>query len=110
MLLSENFPAARTLFRTKPLLNSRQDKIMGALLGAAIGDVMGHAIKDMSKEDVQHTFGDWGIAAPPYDSLVSHQFQLILFALDSLIANTQKSLRLSVSEMTQCLLKSYKKL
>lgn len=108
MLLSELNPAARSLFRSKPLPNSRQDRILGALLGAAIGDVMGNAISGLSKETIKDKYGDWGITSPPHNALVSYNFSLTLFALDSLIFSTQKRHKLSVIEICNCLIKCIK--
>ncbi|MEY3515352.1 MAG: hypothetical protein RLY38_504 [Actinomycetota bacterium] len=108
MIVAEMLPVARTLFRSKPIANSRQDRILGALLGAAIGDVMGSAITGLTKENINQQYGEWGICSPPYDSVVSHNFQLTLFALDALINSTQKSQKLSVTGISECLLKCAK--
>jgi hypothetical protein len=104
MLMIDNLSSARNLFRTTPVPNSRQDHILGALLGAAIGDVMGQAISGKSKEKISQEYGAWGISSPPHDSIVSHHIQLILFAIDALIFNTQKNQKLSNSEIAQCLI------
>lgn len=58
MLLSELKPVARTLFRSKPIPNSRQDRILGALLGAAIGDVMGCAINGLTQVNIKKQYGE----------------------------------------------------
>ena len=108
MLLSDTNSAARTLFRSKPIPNSRQDRILGALLGAAIGDVMGNAISGLNQDVRKERYGEWGVSAPPYEAAISHYFQLALFALDSIIVNTQKSKKLSVSEISTCLIKCVK--
>ena len=108
MIRSDTRPIARTLLRTMPIPNTRQDRIMGALLGAAIGDVMGNAITGLNEEEVREQFGEWGISSPPYESLVSHNFQLTLFCLDALINCTQKSQKLSVKEIAECLVKCIK--
>ena len=108
MIITDTRPIARTILRSKPIPNTRQDRIMGALLGAAIGDVMGNAITGLNQEEVREQFGEWGISAPPYESLISHNFQLTLFSLDALINCTQKSQRLSVKEIAECLIKCIK--
>jgi len=108
MIIIDTLPVARTLLRSKPIPNSRQDRIMGALLGAAIGDVMGNAITGLNQEEIRDQFGEWGISSPPYESLVSHNFQLTLFCLDALINCTQKSQKLSVKEIAECLVKCIK--
>jgi hypothetical protein len=108
MIITDTRPVARTLLRSKPIPNTRQDRIMGALLGAAIGDVMGNAINGLNSEEIREQFGEWGISSPPYESLVSHNFQLTLFSLDALINCTQKSQRLTVKEIAKCLFKCVK--
>ena len=70
MIITDTRPIARTILRSKPIPNTRQDRIMGALLGAAIGDVMGNAITGLNQEEVREQFGEWGISAPPYESLI----------------------------------------
>ncbi|MFM1826476.1 MAG: hypothetical protein RLZZ37_1111 [Actinomycetota bacterium] len=97
---------ARSLFRTKPVPNSKQDRILGALMGAAIGDVMGSCLQGKSKEEITSIYGEKGITAPPHDSLISHNFQLVLFAIDALIVNARKNKKLSITEISNCLLKA----
>lgn len=97
---------ARSLFRTKPVQNSKQDRILGALMGSAIGDVMGSCLQGKSKEEIAKLYGDKGITAPPHDSLVSHNFQLVLFAIDALILNARKNKKLSIAEISNCLLQA----
>ena len=53
MIITDTRPVARTLLRSKPIPNTRQDRIMGALLGAAIGDVMGNAITGLNQEEIK---------------------------------------------------------
>ena len=103
-LIYESPNSARLLFRSKPVPNSRQDKILGALLGAAIGDVVGQSICGKSKEEIVSLFGDQGVSAPPHDSLVSHNFQLMLFAIDALMSATRKNRKLSIIEISKCLI------
>lgn len=108
MILPETNSAARTLFRSKPILNSKQDRILGALFGAAVGDVMGSTITGVNSELIKEKYGQWGISAPPYNSFVSHNFQLTLFALDAIINCTQKSQKLSIKDIAHCLTKCVK--
>lgn len=108
MILPETNSAARTLFRSKPILNSKQDRILGALFGAAVGDVMGYTITGVNSELMKEKYGQWGISAPPYNSFVSHNFQLTLFALDAIINCTQKSQKLSIKDIAHCLTKCVK--
>ncbi len=108
MILPETNSAARTLFRSKPIQNSKQDRILGALFGAAVGDVMGFAITGVNSELIKEKYGQWGISAPPYNSFVSHNFQLTLFALDAIINCTQKSQKLSIKDIAHCLTKCVK--
>lgn len=108
MILPETNSAARTLFRSKPIQNSKQDRILGALFGAAVGDVMGFAITGVNSELIKDKYGQWGISAPPYNSFVSHNFQLTLFALDAIINCTQKSQKLSIKDIADCLAKCVK--
>lgn len=108
MILPETNSAARTLFRSKPIQNSKQDRILGALFGAAVGDVMGSAITGVNSELIKEKYGQWGISAPPYNSFVSHNFQLTLFALDAIINCTQKSQKLSIKDIADCLTKCVK--
>jgi hypothetical protein len=108
VILPETNSAARTLFRSKPIQNSKQDRILGALFGAAVGDVMGTSIAGVNSDLIKEKYGQWGISAPPYNSFVSHNFQLTLFALDALINCTQRSQKLSIKEITDCLLKCVK--
>ena len=108
MILPETNSAARTLFRSKPIQNSKQDRILGALFGAAVGDVMGSAITGVSSELIKEKYGQWGISAPPYNSFVSHNFQLTLFALDAIINCTKKSQKLSIKDIADCLTKCVK--
>ena len=105
MILPETNSAARTLFRSKPIQNSKQDRILGALFGAAVGDVMGSTITGVNSELIKEKYGQWGISAPPYNSFVSHNFQLTLFALDAIINCTQKSQKLSIKDIAHCLTK-----
>lgn len=97
---------ARLLFRTKPVPNSKQDRILGALMGSAIGDVMGSCLQGKSKEQIINLYGTKGITAPPHDSLISHNFQLVLFAIDSLILGARRSKKLSIPEISDCLIKA----
>lgn len=108
MILPETNSAARTLFRSKPIQNSKQDRILGALFGAAVGDVMGSTITGVNSELIKEKYGQWGISAPPYNSFVSHNFQLTLFALDAIINCTQKSQKLSIKDIAHCLTKCVK--
>lgn len=108
MILPETNSAARTLFRSKPIQNSKQDRILGALFGAAVGDVMGSTITGVNSELIKEKYGQWGISAPPYNSFVSHNFQLTLFALDAIINCTQKSQKLSIKDIAHCLTKCLK--
>lgn len=108
MILPETNSAARTLFRSKPIQNSKQDRILGALFGAAVGDVMGYTITGVNSELMKEKYGQWGISAPPYNSFVSHNFQLTLFALDAIINCTQKSQKLSIKDIAHCLTKCVK--
>ena len=108
MILPETNSAARTLFRSKPIQNSKQDRILGALFGAAVGDVMGSTITGVNSELIKEKYGQWGITAPPYNSFVSHNFQLTLFALDAIINCTQKSQKLSIKDIAHCLTKCVK--
>lgn len=108
VILPETNSAARTLFRSKPILNSKQDRILGALFGAAVGDVMGSTITGVNSELIKEKYGQWGISAPPYNSFVSHNFQLTLFALDAIINCTQKSQKLSIKDIAHCLTKCLK--
>lgn len=108
MILPETNSAARTLFRSKPIQNSKQDRILGALFGAAVGDVMGFAITGVNSELIKEKYGQWGISAPPYNSFVSHNFQLTLFALDAIINCTQKSQKLLIKDIANCLAKCVK--
>lgn len=108
MFITETQPLARNLLRSKPELNSKQDRILGALLGAAIGDVMGNSIAGLDKDLILEKYGKFGISSPNYDSMVSHNFQLLLFTLDALMNVTQKKQKLSVEEISKCLLKSAK--
>ena len=108
MILPETNSAARTLFRSKPIQNSKQDRILGALFGAAVGDVMGSTITGVNSELIKEKYGQWGISAPPYNSFVSHNFQLILFALDAILNCTQKSQKLSIKDIAHCLTKCVK--
>lgn len=108
MILPETNSAARTLFRSKPIQNSKQDRILGALFGAAVGDVMGSTITGVNSELIKEKYGQWGISAPPYNSFVSHNFQLTLFALDAIINCTQKSQKLSIKDIADCLTKCVK--
>jgi hypothetical protein len=108
VILPETNSAARTLFRSKPIQNSKQDRILGALFGAAVGDVMGFAITGVNSELIKEKYGQWGISAPPYNSFVSHNFQLTLFALDAIINCTQKSQKLSIKDIANCLAKCVK--
>ncbi|MFM1986103.1 MAG: hypothetical protein RIS18_320 [Actinomycetota bacterium] len=108
MLVTETQPLARSLFRSKPEANSKQDRILGALLGAAIGDVMGNSIAGLDKEIISNKYGAFGIVSPNYDSAVSHNFQLMLFALDALMNVTRKEQKLSVEDISKCLLRSAK--
>lgn len=108
MILPETNSAARTLFRSKPIQNSKQDRILGALFGAAVGDVMGAVITGVNIELIKEKYGQWGISAPPYNSFVSHNFQLTLFALDAIINCTQKSQKLSIKDIVACLTKCVK--
>ena len=108
MILPETNSAARTLFRSKPIQNSKQDRILGALFGAAVGDVMGSAITGVNSELIKEKYGQWGISAPPYNSFVSHNFQLTLFALDAIINCTKKSQKLSIKDIADCLTKCVK--
>jgi hypothetical protein len=108
VILPETNSAARTLFRSKPIQNSKQDRILGALFGAAVGDVMGSAITGVNSELIKEKYGQWGISAPPYNSFVSHNFQLTLFALDAIINCTQKSQKLSIKDIADCLTKCVK--
>ena len=95
---------ARSLFRTKPVPNSKQDRILGALMGSAIGDVMGSCLQGKTKEEIISLYGERGITAPPHDSLISHNFQLVLFAIDALILSTRRNKKLSIMEISNCLL------
>ncbi len=97
---------ARSLFRTKPVPNSRQDRILGALMGAAIGDVMGNCLSGKSQSEIKELYGEKGITAPPHDSLVSHNFQLVLFAIDALIVSARRSKKLNISEIVSCLIQA----
>ena len=97
---------ARSLFRTKPVPNSKQDRILGALMGSAIGDVMGSCLQGKSKEEITNLYGVNGITAPPHDSLISHNFQLVLFAIDALILNTRRNKKLSIPEISNCLIQA----
>lgn len=108
VILPETNSAARTLFRSKPIQNSKQDRILGALFGAAVGDVMGSTITGVNSELIKEKYGQWGISAPPYNSFVSHNFQLTLFALDAIINCTQKSQKLSIKDIAHCLTKCVK--
>lgn len=108
VILPETNSAARTLFRSKPIQNSKQDRILGALFGAAVGDVMGSTITGVNSELIKEKYGQWGITAPPYNSFVSHNFQLTLFALDAIINCTQKSQKLSIKDIAHCLTKCVK--
>lgn len=108
MILPETNSAARTLFRSKPIQNSKQDRILGALFGAAVGDVMGSTITGVNSELIKEKYGQWGISAPPYNSFVSHNFQLTLFALDAIINCTQRSQKLSIKDIAHCLTKCVK--
>jgi len=108
LILPETNSAARTLFRSKPIQNSKQDRILGALFGAAVGDVMGSTITGVNSELIKEKYGQWGISAPPYNSFVSHNFQLTLFALDAIINCTQKSQKLSIKDIAHCLTKCVK--
>jgi hypothetical protein len=108
VILPESNSAARTLFRSKPIQNSKQDRILGALFGAAVGDVMGSTITGVNSELIKEKYGQWGITAPPYNSFVSHNFQLTLFALDAIINCTQKSQKLSIKDIAHCLTKCVK--
>jgi ADP-ribosylglycohydrolase len=71
-------------------------------MGAAIGDVMGNCLNGKNKLEIKNLYGEKGITAPPHDSLISHNYQLILFAIDALILSARRNKKLNISEIASC--------
>jgi hypothetical protein len=86
--------------------HSKQDRILGALMGSAIGDVMGSCLQGKTQEEILKLYGEKGITAPPHDSLISHNFQLVLFAIDALISSARRNKKLSITDISNCLLQA----
>ena len=67
-----------------------RDRVLGSLLGGAVGDALGYTVEFDSLDAIRRRFGSEGIRAPVFDAadrlVVSDDTQMTLFTLEALIA------------------------
>ena len=70
------------------------DRVLGCLLGGAVGDALGFAVEFRSLSDIQQRFGPAGIQQPVLNdagkTVVSDDTQMTLFTAEGLIASFAK--------------------
>ena len=64
---------------------SHKSRMIGCLLGGAIGDAMGYPVEFMRISDIQRYFGGAGVRDLSYSSLVSDDTQMTLFTAEGLL-------------------------
>ena len=80
------------------------DRVLGCLLGGAVGDALGFAVEFRSLSDIQQRFGPAGIQQPVLNdagkTVVSDDTQMTLFTAEGLIASfAQEGAQRSYSQM-----------
>ncbi|MBE9374551.1 type VII secretion system-associated protein [Saccharopolyspora sp. HNM0983] len=72
-----------------------QRRVLGLLLGGAVGDALGYPVEDASLEQIRAEHGPDGVTGPtgPHPGSISDETQMTLFTLDGLIrANIRRRL------------------
>ena len=73
------------------VLNGNKDKILGCIIGGAVGDALGYPVEFENEESIFHTYGDDGITEYELDpetnkALISDDTQMTLFTANGLLA------------------------
>ena len=63
----------------------RKSRLIGCLLGGAIGDAMGYPVEFMRYADIARYFGGAGVRDLSASTLVSDDTQMTLFAAEAII-------------------------
>ena len=65
-----------------------KDKVLGCIIGGAVGDALGYPIEFRSHREIVSQFGKSGVVEYVYDKgLISDDTQMVLFTIDGLLKN-----------------------
>ena len=78
------------------------DRVLGCLLGGAVGDALGYAVEFLSLERIRERFGPEGIRMPALNAagkaVVSDDTQMTIFTADGLIESIERNGSLTQDE------------
>lgn len=93
-------------------VNNLKEYYRGCLIGGAIGDALGYAVKFLSLEEIKTKYGIWGIANFELvngKALISNDTQMTLFTANGIInGDTQFKYRGQVMGLTHFVYSAYK--
>ena len=71
------------------------DRVLGCLLGGAVGDALGYEVEFLSLQGIRERFGPQGISAPALDptgqAVVSDDTQMTIFTAAGLVADIERN-------------------
>lgn len=73
--------------------HSQEERVLGSLLGGAVGDALGYAVEVDKLDEIRERFGEGGIKEPILKQgklIVSDDTQMTLFTLDGLLNSLEK--------------------
>ena len=83
--------------------DAQAGRVLGCLLGGAVGDALGYAVEFKSRPEIQERYGGEGIRHPEFnragEAEISDDTQMTLFTADGLLRSMDRDSRVDPSEM-----------